>query len=79
MWPVNNDELSRLALQVERRLREVLVVDGPERQTDILVQFTVLLLTRGQLHINQLNDIKALIAQLCDPKKLEGGCGECFG
>lgn len=71
-WPANNEDLARLALQVERRLREAVVVDGPERQTELMMQFTVLLLTRGMLHMNQLKDIKELIHHLCDAKKLEG-------
>lgn len=71
-WPANNEDLARLALQVERRLREAVVVDGPERQSELMMQFTVLLLTRGMLHMNQLKDIKELINHLCDAKKLEG-------
>lgn len=71
-WPANNEDLTRLALQVERRLREAVVVDGPERQSELMMQFTVLLLTRGMLHMNQLKDIKELINHLCDAKKLEG-------
>lgn len=76
MLPKSAQDFERLGVEVEIKLRHAMVAEGSDRLAQLLVQFGLLLLTKGQMSVQQFGVFKTTVADLANPK---GACACMVG